>query len=165
MASVRQVETTRNRRVSRRMPVRTLLFGRRNVTKVKKSSRSVNSVPIEPQMADPAPEPEVTYYYEPFIVEPVRQVETTRTRSSKKQVVATPVRQVVPARTRRVFPSKLSAGRNVTTTVTRSSGHWTYPGSIDSHLAGSPHYVSRSRLATMTYEQKLDLHDSLHEGG
>ena len=38
-------------------------------------------------------------------------------------------------------------------------GHWTYPGSIDSHLK-TVHGVDASGL---TREQKLTLHDSLHE--
>ena len=40
-------------------------------------------------------------------------------------------------------------------------GHWTYPGSIDSHLKAT-HGVDPSGL---TREQKLTLHDSLHESG
>ena len=40
------------------------------------------------------------------------------------------------------------------------AGHWSYPGSIDSHLEGT-HGVA---TAGMTRQQKLDLHDSLHEG-
>ncbi len=39
-------------------------------------------------------------------------------------------------------------------------GHWSYPGTIDSHLE-SVHGVS---TAGMTRQQKLDYHDSLHEG-
>lgn len=39
-------------------------------------------------------------------------------------------------------------------------GHWSYPGTIDNHLE-STHGVS---TAGMTREQKLSLHDSLHEG-
>ena len=39
-------------------------------------------------------------------------------------------------------------------------GHWSYPGTIDSHLE-STHGVS---TAGMNRQQKLDLHDSLHEG-
>ncbi|MFO0383252.1 MAG: hypothetical protein ACK506_16235 [Pirellula sp.] len=38
-------------------------------------------------------------------------------------------------------------------------GHWTYPGSIDSHLKET-HGVNASGL---THEQKLTLHDQLHE--
>jgi len=39
-------------------------------------------------------------------------------------------------------------------------GHWSYPGDIDSHLEGT-HGVS---TAGLTRQQKLNLHDSLHEG-
>jgi len=39
-------------------------------------------------------------------------------------------------------------------------GHWSYPGTIDSHLEGT-HGVA---TAGMTREQKLDYHDALHEG-
>lgn len=42
----------------------------------------------------------------------------------------------------------------------RSPGHWSYPGDIDSHLERD-HGVS---TAGMSRQQKLDLHDSLHEG-
>lgn len=41
-----------------------------------------------------------------------------------------------------------------------AAGHWSYPGSIDSHLE-STHGVA---TAGMSRQQKLDLHDSLHEG-
>lgn len=41
-----------------------------------------------------------------------------------------------------------------------AAGHWSYPGSIDSHLEGT-HGVA---TAGLTRQQKLDLHDSLHEG-
>jgi len=39
-------------------------------------------------------------------------------------------------------------------------GHWSYPGTIDKHLEES-HGVA---TAGMTRQQKLDVHDSLHEG-
>lgn len=39
-------------------------------------------------------------------------------------------------------------------------GHWSYPGTIESHLE-STHGVA---TAGMTRQQKLNLHDSLHEG-
>lgn len=42
-----------------------------------------------------------------------------------------------------------------------SPGHWSYPGDIDSHLEGQAHGYS---TAGMTHQQKLDLHDALHEG-
>lgn len=47
-------------------------------------------------------------------------------------------------------------------TMTRASsvGHWTYPGTISSHLQNT-HRVS---TAGLTREQMLDLHDALHEG-
>jgi len=46
-------------------------------------------------------------------------------------------------------------------TVSRASaGHWSYPGTIDSHLQ-STHGVS---TAGMTREQMLNTHDALHEG-
>jgi hypothetical protein len=44
--------------------------------------------------------------------------------------------------------------------VSRSSGHWTHPGTIENHLQ-STHGVS---TAGMTREQMLDTHDALHEG-
>lgn len=46
--------------------------------------------------------------------------------------------------------------------VRRYSAQWTFPGDIDSHLMGAPHYVSAAELAGMTYDQKLQLHDSQH---
>jgi len=45
--------------------------------------------------------------------------------------------------------------------IDNRAGHWSYPGTIDSHLE-STHGVA---TAGMTRQQKLDLHDSLHEGG
>jgi len=39
-------------------------------------------------------------------------------------------------------------------------GHWSYPGTIDSHLES----VHGKSTAGMTRQQKLDYHDSLHEG-
>lgn len=42
----------------------------------------------------------------------------------------------------------------------RQAGHWSYPGKIDNHLEGT-HGVS---TAGMGRQQKLDLHDALHEG-
>ncbi len=44
--------------------------------------------------------------------------------------------------------------------VNPAPGHWSYPGTIDNHLE-EDHGVS---TAGMTRQQKLDLHDSLHEG-
>lgn len=43
---------------------------------------------------------------------------------------------------------------------TASAGHWTYPGTITNHLEGA-HGVPTNG---MTREQKLELHDALHEG-
>jgi len=40
-------------------------------------------------------------------------------------------------------------------------GHWSYPGTIDSHLEGTHGVATQG----MTREQKLDMHDALHEGG
>lgn len=48
----------------------------------------------------------------------------------------------------------------VTQAAPEVRGHWSYPGTIDSHLE-STHGVA---TAGMTRQQKLDLHDSLHEG-
>lgn len=45
------------------------------------------------------------------------------------------------------------------------TAQWTFPGDIDSHLMGPPHYVSASQLAGMTYDQKLQLHDQQHNSG
>lgn len=44
--------------------------------------------------------------------------------------------------------------------VDNARGHWSYPGTIDSHLE-STHGVS---TAGMSRQEKLNLHDSLHEG-
>lgn len=44
--------------------------------------------------------------------------------------------------------------------INTRAGHWSYPGDIDSHLEGT-HGVA---TAGMTRQQKLDLHDALHEG-
>ena len=44
--------------------------------------------------------------------------------------------------------------------IQNRAGHWSYPGTIDSHLEGT-HGVA---MAGMTHQQKLALHDSLHEG-
>lgn len=46
--------------------------------------------------------------------------------------------------------------------VRRYNAQWTFPGDLDSHLMGAPHYVSAAELSTMTYDQKLQLHDSQH---
>lgn len=43
---------------------------------------------------------------------------------------------------------------------TATAGHWTYPGTITNHLEGA-HGVPTNG---MTREQKLELHDALHEG-
>lgn len=43
---------------------------------------------------------------------------------------------------------------------TASAGHWSYPGTITNHLEGA-HGVPTNG---MTREQKLELHDALHEG-
>ena len=58
-----------------------------------------------------------------------------------------------------------------TRTVTRQpiirnyQAQWTFPGDIDSHLMGPPHYVSASQLAVMSYDEKLMLHDQQHNSG
>lgn len=44
--------------------------------------------------------------------------------------------------------------------ATQQPGHWSFPGTIESHLEGT-HGVA---TAGMTRQQKLNLHDSLHEG-
>ena len=57
-----------------------------------------------------------------------------------------------------VCPTSTAAPRSIIQAA--QPGHWSYPGSIDSHLEGT-HGVS---TAGMSRQQKLDLHDSLHEG-
>jgi hypothetical protein len=51
--------------------------------------------------------------------------------------------------------------------VSRSSGHWTHPGTIDGHLQ-SAHAAQLAQagisISGMTREQMLDTHDALHEG-
>jgi len=41
--------------------------------------------------------------------------------------------------------------------------HWTYPGRIEDHLQGPPHFRSQAEIASMTREQQLTLHDKLHQ--
>lgn len=53
-----------------------------------------------------------------------------------------------------------SSGGSSYTISSSNRAHWTYPGTIENHLA-SGHGVSTSG---MTREQMLNLHDSLHEG-
>lgn len=59
-------------------------------------------------------------------------------------------------------PSGFCPQANVTRSVqvNRSAGHWSFPGTISSHLQNT-HRVSTVGL---TREQMLELHDSLHEG-
>ncbi len=45
----------------------------------------------------------------------------------------------------------------------RHGHHWTHPGSIESHLR-SGHGLSSSEIAGLSHEQKLTLHDNIHEG-
>lgn len=47
----------------------------------------------------------------------------------------------------------------------RYNAQWTFPGDLDSHLMGAPHYVSAAQLAGMSYDQKLALHDQQHNSG
>lgn len=46
---------------------------------------------------------------------------------------------------------------------TRNVSHWTYPGKLEEHLQGEPHFQSKAELARMTHEQQLTLHDKLHQ--
>jgi hypothetical protein len=64
---------------------------------------------------------------------------------------------VCPTQTRYVSPPVATSIQN---TVGINRGHWSFPGDIDSHLEND-HGVS---TAGMSRQQKLDLHDSLHEG-
>lgn len=50
--------------------------------------------------------------------------------------------------------------RQVTRQVTRTAGHWSYPGSISTHLQTS-HGIN---TGGMTYSQMLNTHDAIHEG-
>lgn len=71
-----------------------------------------------------------------------------------------PVRNLFQGRSLQVgsaCPGGICPTSNV---VAPQRGHWDYPGTIDSHLEND-HGVS---TAGMTRQQKLDLHDSLHEG-
>ena len=52
-----------------------------------------------------------------------------------------------------------AVAKSVTSPIARA-GHWSYPGSIENHLAAT-HGMSSSG---MSREQMLALHDSLHEG-
>jgi hypothetical protein len=56
-----------------------------------------------------------------------------------------------------VCPTNVSQSYSIANTT---AGHWSYPGTIDSHLE-STHGVS---TAGMSRQEKLNLHDSLHEG-
>lgn len=59
-----------------------------------------------------------------------------------------------------------AVSRSVRRSVTRNyNPQWTFPGDIDSHLMGPPHYVSASQLSMMSYDQKLQLHDQQHNSG
>lgn len=60
--------------------------------------------------------------------------------------------------------------RTVTRQVTRRPiiqrrGEWTWPGDLDSHLAGPPHYVPWDQLAQMSHGEKVALHDAQHNSG
>jgi hypothetical protein len=46
------------------------------------------------------------------------------------------------------------------TATANAPGHWSYPGNIDAHLEGT-HGVS---TAGLSWREKLNLHDALHEG-
>lgn len=65
-------------------------------------------------------------------------------------------------RVKQVSPSSCPGGvcPNVASTVAPPRGHWSYPGTIESHLENT-HGVA---TAGMTRQEKLNLHDSLHEG-
>ena len=39
---------------------------------------------------------------------------------------------------------------------------WTFPGTITSHLDGVPHYVPRDVLSQLSYNEKVILHNQLH---
>jgi hypothetical protein len=64
---------------------------------------------------------------------------------------------VCPTQTRYVSPPVATSINN---TIGTNRGHWSFPGDLDSHLERE-HGVS---TAGMSRQQKLDLHDSLHEG-
>jgi hypothetical protein len=65
-----------------------------------------------------------------------------------------PTAASVAAPSRRVLSAPFKA-------LSNGAGHWSYPGDINSHLE-STHGVS---TAGMSREEKLNLHDSLHENG
>jgi len=56
--------------------------------------------------------------------------------------------------------SSVSYGQTRWPRAAVSYGHWSYPGSIDYHLQ----YEHGVSIAGMSHEQKLALHDALHEG-
>jgi len=71
------------------------------------------------------------------------------------------VRQVAPARTRRVFRTPIRTllfGRRNVTTV--GSGSWSWPGNLASHLSGF-HGVN---VAGLSQSQMIQIHDSIHDG-
>jgi len=57
-------------------------------------------------------------------------------------------------------PNGICPTSNATRCVARSNAHWTYPGTIDSHLIGT-HGVA---TVGMSREQMLSTHDAIHEG-
>lgn len=96
--------------------------------------------------------------------EQVKKVATASTASSS-YAVALPKASASGGSTGSVAARVTSGGSTGSSTVyfqpATSGRHWTYPGSINSHLAGT-HGVDPSG---MTHEQMLSLHDSLHESG
>lgn len=67
--------------------------------------------------------------------------------------------------TKQVGPSSCPGGvcptaPSAMSTTNQQRGHWSFPGTIESHLEGT-HGVA---TAGMSRQEKLNLHDSLHEG-
>ena len=59
-----------------------------------------------------------------------------------------------------VCPTAMAPQAVQRATTVQQPGHWTYPGTIENHLE-STHGVA---TAGMSRQEKLNLHDSLHEG-
>lgn len=55
--------------------------------------------------------------------------------------------------------------RFVLKTTQWDNRRWTFPGTIHSHLPGPPHYVPQDVLSGLTYNQKVILHNQLHNSG
>lgn len=59
------------------------------------------------------------------------------------------------------YPAQAQARRN----VVLSGDDWTWPGDLDRHLNGYPHYIPWSELNRMSYGEKVARHNQDHESG